>query len=291
MKKYFNFNNEADLTEVEVNDTTGVVTFQIGDETAEFETLQEFAEFYATARNVQPENLKNWVMTEDGNQFAFVLRAGTAGVDVAGLAAGLRVAGFTPEEIGRAVAAAQAEESRSTETRHAEETQRTLNDELTELVSNMSDVDKKVLASYYGVDADELIETVIGDVTSDDDMLSYEDDEYEDEELHGVDTVEAYLRDYIREESDVIREEYPDTVFEIAVDLYVDDVTGTDSATSKFEKALFAAKLAHREGKFEVGIMDYDGETEFAMVDTDEAQDAIADGVAYFINNKFYFVV
>ena len=107
--KYFNFNNESNLTEVDVHDETGVVTFTLGEQSVEFETIGEFAEYYATARNVLPDNLKNWVLTEDGDQIAFVLRAGTAGMDadeITSLAAGLRAAGMSPEEIGRAIAAA-----------------------------------------------------------------------------------------------------------------------------------------------------------------------------------------
>ena len=107
--KYFNFNNESNLTEVDVHDETGVVTFTLGEQSVEFATIGEFAEYYATARNVLPDNLKNWVLTEDGDQIAFVLRAGTAGMDadeITSLAAGLRAAGMSPEEIGRAIAAA-----------------------------------------------------------------------------------------------------------------------------------------------------------------------------------------
>lgn len=105
--QYFNFNHEADLTPVEVNDVTGEVTLTLEDQTQTFNDKQEFAEFYATARNVLPENLKNWVLTEDQSQFAFVLRSGTAGLDVdktAKLVEAYRAAGMTPQEIGVAIA-------------------------------------------------------------------------------------------------------------------------------------------------------------------------------------------
>lgn len=110
--QYFNFNHEADLTPVEVNDVTGEVTLTLEDQTQTFNDKQEFAEFYATARNVLPENLKNWVLTEDQNQFAFVLRSGTAGLDVdktAKLVEAYRAAGMTPEEIGIAIASQAAQ--------------------------------------------------------------------------------------------------------------------------------------------------------------------------------------
>lgn len=96
--KYFNFNNEQALTQVEQHED-GTVTFAIGDAHGSFDSLHEFAEFYALARNVLPENLKNWVLIEDGNQFAFVLRASTGAVTGAEIAAGR-----TPSEVGEILA-------------------------------------------------------------------------------------------------------------------------------------------------------------------------------------------
>lgn len=116
--QYFNFNHEADLTPVEVNDVTGEVTLTLEDQTQTFNDKQEFAEFYATARNVLPENLKNWVLTEDQNQFAFVLRSGTAGLDVdktAKLVEAYRAAGMTPQEIGAAIASQVAQSNTDAE--------------------------------------------------------------------------------------------------------------------------------------------------------------------------------
>lgn len=86
-KKYFNFANEAAILEIDVNDETGVVTFEIDGDVAEYESVQAFAEFFATAgRNVTPENLKNWVLVENGEYISFVLRAATAGLDTDSLA-------------------------------------------------------------------------------------------------------------------------------------------------------------------------------------------------------------
>lgn len=98
--KYFNFNNEVDTVPVEVNETTKEVTFN----GVTFASMQEFAEFYAQARDVKPEYLKNWVLVENGDTYSFVLRAATAGTSAVDIAIALRAAGFTPEEIAKALA-------------------------------------------------------------------------------------------------------------------------------------------------------------------------------------------
>lgn len=80
--KYFNFNNEQELFPIDYDDETGKVSVSMGDETAEFDDIQDFAENYAVARNVLPENLKNWTLINDPDtdSFSFVLKAGTAGM-------------------------------------------------------------------------------------------------------------------------------------------------------------------------------------------------------------------
>lgn len=80
--KYFNFNNEQELFPIDYDDETGKVSVSMGDETAEFDDVQDFAENYAVARNVSPENLKNWTLISDPDtdSFSFVLKAGTAGM-------------------------------------------------------------------------------------------------------------------------------------------------------------------------------------------------------------------
>lgn len=80
--KYFNFNNEQELFPIDYDDETGKVSVSMGDETAEFDDVQDFAENYAVARNVLPENLKNWTLINDPDtdSFSFVLKAGTAGM-------------------------------------------------------------------------------------------------------------------------------------------------------------------------------------------------------------------
>lgn len=80
----FNFNNEVDAFEVHVEDD-GRVTVPAEDGTtmAEYDSVEQLAEIYAQARGVKPENLKNWVLLENGNEYTYVLRAGTAGVTIA----------------------------------------------------------------------------------------------------------------------------------------------------------------------------------------------------------------
>lgn len=81
----FNFNNEVDSFEIRVDEETGrvVIPNDDGSVMAEYDSVQQLAENYALARDVKAENLKNWTLLENGNVYSFVLRAGTAGVDVA----------------------------------------------------------------------------------------------------------------------------------------------------------------------------------------------------------------
>lgn len=80
MTKYFNFNNEEyTLTIEEAAD--GTVSFVANGTELQFDNIQSLAENYALARNVKTDNLKNWVLVEDGDYYSFVLRAATAGVD------------------------------------------------------------------------------------------------------------------------------------------------------------------------------------------------------------------
>lgn len=79
----FNFNNEVDTFEIHVEDDGRVtVPGENGQVMAEYDSVQQLAEIYAQARDVKPENLKNWTLLQNGNVFSYVLRAGTAGLDV-----------------------------------------------------------------------------------------------------------------------------------------------------------------------------------------------------------------
>lgn len=83
---YFNFNNEVDRFAVNLDEETGKVTIP-GPEgqppLAQYDSMQQFAEMYAQARDVKPEHLKNWQLVEQGDVVSFILRAGTAGVALA----------------------------------------------------------------------------------------------------------------------------------------------------------------------------------------------------------------
>lgn len=79
----FNFNNEVDSFTIHVEDDGRVsVPGENGQALAEYASIEQLAEIYAQARDVKPENLKNWVLLENGDVYSYVLRAGTAGVDV-----------------------------------------------------------------------------------------------------------------------------------------------------------------------------------------------------------------
>lgn len=81
MTKQFNFNHEEHVTHFELDNETGRVSLDVQGETLEFDSVLELAEFYAGARGVTPDKLKNWTLIEDGDYYAYVLRAATAGND------------------------------------------------------------------------------------------------------------------------------------------------------------------------------------------------------------------
>lgn len=108
--KYFNFRHEENLVELNVNDETGRVEVR----GVEFDSVEEFAEQYALARDVRPDQFKNWALTENGDTYIYDLRAATAGNNLAAIATALRAAGFTPEEVANALAAQQAVETSAT---------------------------------------------------------------------------------------------------------------------------------------------------------------------------------
>ena len=256
--KYFNFNNEADVTPVEVNDETGVVTFTMGDETAEFNTLQEFAEFYAVARNVIPENLKNWEMTEDGNHFAFVLKVGTAGLnpeEIAGMVAGLQAAGMSPEEIGRAVAAASTtpttvQPSFSQGGLHAFETQTARQRRIAqEVLGEYSELTIAFLKYSFDVVTDnELVDEIAGDdelfVAYNEDFDPWDDADDDDSDLTGEDALRVNLEGKISEVKTEMQEDYPELPVEAAIQIANDEFFSDDR--NDFTKARMVATAASR---------------------------------------------
>lgn len=80
MQKFFNFNNEEYVLPFELHED-GTVTIEVNGANMDFASVRELAENYALARNVNTQHLKNWTLVEDGDNYAFVLRAATAGVD------------------------------------------------------------------------------------------------------------------------------------------------------------------------------------------------------------------
>lgn len=76
---YFNFNNEVDVIELNMNEETGAITVP-GQEGLEFDSIDAFAGQYAQARDVHPNNLKNWSLTANGDTYVFALRAATGGI-------------------------------------------------------------------------------------------------------------------------------------------------------------------------------------------------------------------
>lgn len=76
----FNFNNEVDVLILNQNVETGQITVPENPNMPTFESIESFAEYYALARTVKAENLKNWTLVENGDMYTYSLRAGTAGI-------------------------------------------------------------------------------------------------------------------------------------------------------------------------------------------------------------------
>ena len=248
--KHFNFNNEADLTPIEVNDETGVVEFTLDGQVATFESVQEFAEFYALARNVVPENLKNWTLTEDGNHVAFVLRAGTAGLDadeIATLVTGLRAAGMTPEEIGRVIASTQANtEVAAVATVSSYDLHIA---EMTSLVNDLSELDRHVLLAHYDVNEDiaHLIELLVNE------YIEYDSDGENDDEYDDGKSLWDILHLELNAAVDEATNEYAGIPKTLAKSLYAGFYGDQDDAFETLRKAHMTATAASRR----VQVYDY----------------------------------
>lgn len=292
VQKYFNFNNEADLTPVDVDEETGRVSLNIGDRHSEFDSLQEFAEFYAVARNVKPENLKNWVLTEDGDQFAFVLQAGTAGLtadEISAMSRGLRDAGMSPTEIGEAIAAAQTQVTTHTATVTRNNTHTRL---ASAKVEDLDEASINILFLSYHV---RTIEELVRAIAADDDLFRYEDDdegiEYDEEEA-----LDINLEDRIAEETNALADDYPDVpagvAAAISLGIVPEDVDGTHET---FDKAEAAARVAHRDLAVVLVIKGDENEAPFvehAFLNA-RTKDRIRhyDAIYYVENNRFVIVL
>lgn len=88
----FNFNNEVDTFHIQEEDDGTIIIPGEDGPLATYQSLAQFAEVYAQARDVKPEHLKNWILVENGDVVSFVLRAGTAGVSADAIAEELEAA-------------------------------------------------------------------------------------------------------------------------------------------------------------------------------------------------------
>lgn len=263
MEKYFNFNNEQDLTPLDVNPETGVVTFELENETATFDSINEFAEFYATARNVKHDNLKNWTLITDGDTYSYILRAGTAGLDVdelADMGRALRIAGLSPDEIGRAMAAAQSEQRHVVTVEREQSKKQLYVDRAIDAFKNQQE-DGYLFLAYNVSNLDELKQAILADdaVFSDmgDDLDEYDEyDEYDEddednyrEKSYGLeDNLYDNLSEKIQSEKDVLREKYQGIAPFIALMIEQNMASDEDleSACVAYKKAIHAALVAGR---------------------------------------------
>lgn len=199
--KYFNFRHEENLVELNVNDETGRVEVR----GVEFDSVEEFAEQYALARDVRPDQFKNWALTQNGDTYIYDLRAATAGNDLAAIATALRAAGFTPEEVANALAAQQAAEAASAPVAAPEsETARAVREFVADNESNL------VLLSFeLGIpDVDGLIRFVEAADLSD--YIEYEDDFGDIFERDTCEATADYLYDKVVAARQHLNEELPD---------------------------------------------------------------------------------
>lgn len=199
--KYFNFRHEENLVELNVNDETGRVEVR----GVEFDSVEEFAEQYALARDVRPDQFKNWALTQNGDTYIYDLRAATAGNNLAAIATALREAGFTPEEVAKALAAQQALEAAPVPVAVPDtETARAVREFVADNESNL------VLLSFeLGIpDVDGLIRFVEAADLSD--YIEYEDDFGDVYERDTYDATSEYLYDKVFAARQHLKEELPD---------------------------------------------------------------------------------
>ena len=277
--KYFNFNNEQALTQVEQHED-GTVTFAIGDAHESFDSLQEFAEFYALARNVLPENLKNWVLIEDGNQFAFVLRASTGAVtdaEIEAITRALFAAGRTPSEVG--VILAEILENANGRDEDVEGV--TEDGDYREFKSELERIySTEEISFIFGIYSVDSIKELFGDLV-DAELETEFEQLYYDEYIGGIEIgydeisyVQAMLNDVAASFEDALDElshyipRVPKNVLIAIVNGSTDELAG--DAQEDVAKQFFAAAVAGRP-TVEVAIVDKEHLTgEVRMVSADE---------------------
>lgn len=82
----FNFGYEQQVIEgIELNDETGVVTFESNGVESQYESMTEFAQLFASLRGVKSDHYKNWKLIKDGDLYIYAQKAGTAGIAIGNL--------------------------------------------------------------------------------------------------------------------------------------------------------------------------------------------------------------
>ena len=266
MEKFFNFNNEQALTPIDVDSATGEVSFELDGDVTTFASVQEFAEFYADARNVKADNLKNWSLVEDGDIYSFVLRAGSAGVDesvLASTARTLRASGMSAEEVARAMFNMQAEIREKEKQAQARREREDVVGRTLERVAGTND-EKLLFLAYDVTSNDELRDAIERDASLfednrevlEDDEEEY-DDEYDDEweeedleeELDDHDLFMLNLNEKIRAQKEEVESAFPGVPLDIALSvIFLEEVKEEyrEGAVEAFEKAKRVASVAGR---------------------------------------------
>lgn len=292
--KYFNFNNEANITELDVNET-GKVTF-MGEE---FESVQEFAEFYAEARDVRHDNLKNWVLVEDNDRFSFVLRAATAGNLTGEQLANLISAGVSYDDIATMVnvlsSTGNSQPNEDVETGDPS----TINEQVHQLVSDheYTELVEYGLQRLYEVetldDVASAIETHI-DENIDELREEYENSEFDeydeydayDDYLSDQEIISLYLNDCVDSATDEAQKAYKHLPLDVIVDIRNNDLDEYRNE-SEVSRRFKVANLAGRD-KLEVLTVTNDFEEPISV--SMKSENEIRFNEQYLINGKIFIV-
>lgn len=295
MEKYFNFNNEQAITPIDVDTVTGEVTFELDGESTTFESVQEFAEFYADARNVKPENLKNWALVEDGDTYSFILRAGSAGVDerdMANVARTLRESGMSPVEVARAMADLQAEAREQQEARQQESIRERAIEGVMEGLAGTNN-EKLLMLAYDVRDSAALKEAIEYDAALFEDHREADDDEDEYYDYDEYDVFSDNIYSKINEQKEVLKEAYLGAPLAIVLAILFGeeiDESYSEDAVDKFVKAKRAASAAGR--KVPVTVMNVEDDATIVITRTFHNKEEVDldEGVLYIYDRRFILV-
>ena len=303
MEKFFNFNNEQDLTPIDVDSETGAVTFEYQGQSETFESVTEFAEFYATARNVKHDNLKNWTLIEDGNTYSFILRAGTAGLDeteLGNMVRVLRATGMSPEDIGRAIAGAQSAAPQSSVIEPEEDTDETFVDRAIESIEARKEDGYLFLA--YGVqDLDALKQAILADEDVFDDLryrsnmdevYDYDEDGeeiYREESFDREDNLYNNLHDKIHDEKTRLREKYQgiNPFIALTIEQGTASEEDLDAARAAYNKARKVARVAGRRVQVTVVTNSTDGDVIVTHTFDNQVGEDMEQGDLYVNEHRF----